>query len=96
MDIGTQVKLTPLDDAGDTLFEVLAEVVRAVPYDPEHKDLDSFRAGMGLKFLMRDEEERTAVAEMIRSLEEQADAQTGTKDPFLGVVVPTPSPDTTE
>ena len=57
LDVGTEVTLTPLDDAGDTLFEVRAKVVRKV------------RNGMGLQFVDLADEDRDQVVAMIKKLE---------------------------
>lgn len=86
LDVGTEVQLTPLDNAGQGLFEITARVVRNVPYDPDHVNPDSFRAGMGLEFVGLSDEGREQVVDMIRNLE--ATAASGVIDPFLGVRVP--------
>lgn len=84
--VGTEVRLTPLDPAGEALFEVRARVMRSIPYDPN--DLNKEPAGMGLQFLDLALDERKQVVDMIRSLEERAASFDGEPDPFLGVMVP--------
>ena len=94
LSVGSTVTLTPLDSAGHTTFEVRAEVTRVVPYDPEHTTVESFAAGMGLRFLDLDDAERTKVVEMINDLEDKAQhTSEGGIDPVLGVRVAGAGPD---
>ncbi len=81
---GTVVTVTPLDPAGDTLFEVKAKVVRVVPYDPT----STKPAGMGLKFIDLSDDERKSVVALIRKLEARAAEFQGELDPYLGVRLP--------
>src|SRR5215813_1303947 len=59
--VGTVVRLMPLNDAGDRIFEVDARVMRTVPYDPTSIE----PAGMGLQFLELTSEQRRIVVDMI-------------------------------
>jgi len=90
---GTEVRLTPLDSAGNSLFEVRARVIRSVPYTAETSGAGM--SGMGLEFLDLSAEERKSVVTMIRDLEARASGR-GSVDPYLGVVVPGVESDSVE
>jgi len=92
LDVGTEVGLTPLGSASETWFEVRARVVRKVPYDPDHKSVESFGAGMGLAFIDLDADERKHVVAMIRQLEDEAASSERAYDPYLGVHVKSSGP----
>jgi hypothetical protein len=79
--IGTEVQLTPLDQAGDHLFEVKARVVRSVAYDNTTMD----QAGMGLEFVDLTDEDRKNVSGLIMELKERKANFRGVPDPYLGV-----------
>ena len=85
--VGTIVRITPLDPAGGTLFEVQARVVRSIPY---HEATDA--AGMGVEFLGLSDVERKSMVALIRKLEERAANFEGEHDLFLGVMIPSSLP----
>ncbi len=85
LSVGTVVTLTPLDREGHTTFEVRAEVMRVVPYEPDNTDGDAFAAGMGVHFRDLDIADRERVVGMIKELESSTQSSI---DPFLGVRVP--------
>lgn len=87
--VGTVVRLTPLDEASDMLFEVGARVMRSIPYDPTSIEA----AGMGLQFIDLPDADRKRVVEMIERLEERAQSFHGERDPFLGVLLPSMPPE---
>ena len=76
LDKGTEIVLTPVDDAGQT-FEVRACVVRVIPFEPGGPP-----AGMGLQFLGLTEAERDEVVRVIRAMGQSAQRAA---DPYLGV-----------
>lgn len=82
LDVGTIVRITPLDSVDDELFEVTARVVRVV----SHRDGTHERPGMGLEFMDLTPTATTAVVRLIEKLEKRA--AKGVKDLFLGVVLP--------
>ena len=83
--VGTKVRLTPLERAAqDGLFNIEAEVVRAVPY----ADASDQPAGMGLAFLNLSPEQCEQVVALIHTLEDQAAHATKTLDLYLGVEMP--------
>jgi hypothetical protein len=84
---GTVVRLMPLDDAGE-VFEVFARVVRSVQYDTTLMQ----SSGMGLMFIDLTDEDRKRVVRMIEHFLERAATFHGERDPFLGVLLPTPAP----
>jgi c-di-GMP-binding flagellar brake protein YcgR len=91
LDVGTEVRLNPLDNAGDSLFEVRARVIRSVPYDRAAEQ--SIVSGMGLQFLDLSGEDRARLVGLIRSLEDQLSrTPAGQVDPYLGVRVPAMKP----
>lgn len=85
--LGSIVRLTPLDHAGDRLFEVTARVMRSIPYDPTILA----PPGMGLEFVDLSREQRVQVSEMIKALLDRAAHLEGDMDPYLGVRLPSPS-----
>lgn len=83
--VGTILTLFPVDVATQDLYEIQAEVVRVVADDPDTSTL----GGMGLRFVDPDSVKDQLDA-LIETLERMS--REGTRDPFLGVRVPTPSP----
>jgi PilZ domain-containing protein len=90
--VGTIVRLMPLNDAGDRIFEVDARVMRTIPYDPTSID----PAGMGLQFLELSDAQRRIVVDMIHDLEDRAASFQGERDPYLGVLLPSAPPTPSE
>jgi hypothetical protein len=84
--IGTIVRLMPINHAGSVVFEVNAKVMRSIPYDPTSIE----PAGMGLQFIELTDETRVEVVQMIRQLLDKAAHFHGERDPFLGVLLPSP------
>src|SRR5690349_10243530 len=82
--VGTVVRLMPLNDAGDRIFEVYARVMRTVPYDPTLIE----PAGMGLQFMDLSDEDRVRVVDLIHDLQDRAAHFQGERDPYLGVLLP--------
>jgi uncharacterized protein (TIGR02266 family) len=86
--VGTIVRLMPLNDAGDRIFEVDARVMRTVPYDETSLE----PAGMGLQFVELTPEQRRIVVDMIHDLQDRAAHFQGERDPYLGVLLPSQPP----
>lgn len=82
--VGTIVRLMPLNNVNDKIFEVAARVARAVPYDPTSIE----PAGMGLQFMDLSEDDRVRVVDMIKELQDRAAHFQGELDPYLGVMLP--------
>lgn len=85
--VGSLVTIAAVDGAGKDLGELVAQVVRSVPYDPDAQLVSA--AGMGLEFRDVDDTARARIGDIIRAIEaEHARLAAETEyDPFLGVRV---------
>jgi uncharacterized protein (TIGR02266 family) len=86
--VGTTVRLMPLNDAGERIFEVDARVMRTIQYDPTSIE----PAGMGLQFVDLNDDQRRIVVDMIHDLQDRAAHFQGERDPYLGVLLPSQPP----
>lgn len=80
--VGTRVRLMPLDEGTEDLFDLEAEVVRIVGYE----DTRLRPPGMGLRFRSLAEDIQRKVEAAASRLSRDRAGQT--RDPFLGVFVP--------